>query len=228
VDQVALFERPGNAVALPDGRSHSWRAGDKAASPGQRRLVAWLDHLDAIAAHAAAGPGPLAVELTVGLPGCTARRGRPRSGQLPATVVQRIGPNRVTAAFARKIRGRSSLAIAPTQPAVDRHGAGYTVALTGSSDGTRGSRACATALRQPESPRCRPGRLRSTDAGGRPKALPDHHDVGRPLDGYRRAVVRQFEGHHDAEPAGVAILHHRSREVFVMAQDHDRALPGWQ
>jgi hypothetical protein len=50
-------------------------------------------------------------------------------------VVQRIGPERVNAAFARKIRRPSSLAIALAQPAVDRHDAGYTATMTGSSEG---------------------------------------------------------------------------------------------
>jgi hypothetical protein len=75
------------------------------------------------------------VELTVGLPDDLPLEsgGRDLDNYL-LLVAQRIGGNRIAAAFGRRTRGRSSFAISPAKPAVDRVDAAFTTTMTGSYD----------------------------------------------------------------------------------------------
>jgi hypothetical protein len=108
-----LYQRPDRPlVTSATPRLASW---DKAGSVGQQRLAEWLGEVDTIAARADAGPGPLAVELMIGLPsGMPITSGGRDLDNYLLPVVHRLGPVRVVAAFARKAPGQQShLAIGP-------------------------------------------------------------------------------------------------------------------
>jgi hypothetical protein len=132
---VVLFERPGDAVALSEPLVPQLASWDKAGSPGQQRLADWLHHLDGHLRPVSTEPGPFAVELTVGLPDDLPldSGGRDLDNYL-LPVAQRIGANRIVAAFGRKTRGRSSFAISSARPTVDRVDAAFTTTMTGSYD----------------------------------------------------------------------------------------------
>jgi hypothetical protein len=111
-----LYCRPERPVRLDvEPQLASW---DRAGSTGQVKLGHFLNHAEAMAAPMmAAVDGPLAVELTVGLP-----------GQLPLTgggrdldnylfpLAQRLGPARIAAMFGRKVHGESFLAVGQAKP----------------------------------------------------------------------------------------------------------------
>nr|MDT0659120.1 hypothetical protein [Micromonospora sp. DSM 115978] len=107
--------RPGNRVWLAETpQLASW---DRAGSPSQVRLARFLDHAEAAVASLLVGAGPFAVELAVGEPDGQTRyaRGRDLDNYL-FPLVTRLGPTRVTAAFGRKIRGRSWIGAGPAVP----------------------------------------------------------------------------------------------------------------
>jgi hypothetical protein len=113
---TTLYCRPTQRVALSvQPQLASW---DIAGSPGQVRLGDFLDHAEAAAAPMmAAVDGPLAVELTVGLPSELSLTGGGRDlDNYLFPLAQRLGPVRIAAMFGQKIHGPSSLAVSKAQP----------------------------------------------------------------------------------------------------------------
>jgi hypothetical protein len=132
---VVLFECPSDPIALPDGIVPKLASWDKAGSRGQQQLAEWLQHLDPYVEPMTREPGPLAIALTVGLPDHLRldSGGRDLDNYL-LPVVRRIGADRIVAAFGRKRRGASSVAITSALPAADRDDAAFVTTMTGSYD----------------------------------------------------------------------------------------------
>ena len=102
---TVLYRRPTGRMPLSVGpQLASW---DRSGSPGQVRLSQFLDYAEALAAPAmAAGDGPFAVELTVGLSDHLplAGGGRDLDNYL-FPLAQRLGAMRIAAVFGRKVHG---------------------------------------------------------------------------------------------------------------------------
>jgi hypothetical protein len=118
IDGMALlFARPEGGFALSVAPElASW---DKAGSPGQVRLAAFLAHAGSLAAPAiASADGPVAVELTVGLPPAVplTSGGRDLDNYL-YPLAQHLGAGHIQAMFGRKVNATSSvLAICAAEP----------------------------------------------------------------------------------------------------------------
>jgi hypothetical protein len=129
-----LYQRPSASVSVDvQPELASW---DKAGSAGQVRLARWLREVEVIAARTSSNPGPIAVALDVALPPTTPldSGGRDLDNYL-LPVVQRLGPQTVTAAFATKRHQPvSTLAIEPARPAAEPPGSRHTALLHGSSE----------------------------------------------------------------------------------------------
>ncbi len=108
---MVVYRRPVDGVRLSvEPRLASW---DRAGHPSQVALAGFLAHVDTLAAPAmAAIRGQVAVDLTVGLPGTVPLTdgGRDLDNYL-LPITRQLGPDRVDAAFGRKIHGPSSLAV---------------------------------------------------------------------------------------------------------------------
>jgi hypothetical protein len=128
---VAVYHRPVGRVWLTEPPElASW---DRAGSPCQLRLARFLAHADALASPLLTGAGPFAVGLGVGVPETRAldTDGRDLDNYL-YPLIRRLGPGRVTAAFGRKTRGRSWLAIEPARPDPAPAAPQFTALVTGS------------------------------------------------------------------------------------------------
>lgn len=127
-----LYCRPVGSIRLcVDPQLASW---DRAGSPGQVKLSRFLDHAEAAAAPTMrALDGPLAVELTVGLPGHLSliSGGRDMDNYL-FPLAQRLGAARITAMFGRKVHGASLLAISQAQPDQATPSPQFSARITGS------------------------------------------------------------------------------------------------
>lgn len=112
---TALYLRPTGPVPLTvEPQLASW---DRDGSAGQVRLSHFLDHAETLAKSAmTAADGPLAVDLTVGIPGHLplTSGGRDLDNYL-FPLAQRLGPERITAMFGRKVHGPSLLAVGPAE-----------------------------------------------------------------------------------------------------------------
>jgi hypothetical protein len=127
-----LYCRPAGAIRLSvEPQLASW---DHAGSPGQVKLGRFIDHAEAVAAPMmpSAG-GPLAVELTVGLPGHLplTSGGRDLDNYL-FPLAQRLGPARIMAMFGRKVHGPSFLAVGQAQPDRVRTSPQFSTQIAGS------------------------------------------------------------------------------------------------
>jgi hypothetical protein len=111
-----MYCRPAHPIRLSvEPQLASW---DRAGSVSQVKLGHFLDHAEAVAAPMmTAVDGPLAVELTVGLPGqlSLTSGGRDLDNYL-FPLAQRLGPARIAAMFGRKVHAPSSLAIGQAEP----------------------------------------------------------------------------------------------------------------
>jgi hypothetical protein len=128
---VVVYHRPDGRIWLTEPPAlASW---DRAGSSGQLRLARFLADADAVTSPLLTGAGPFAVELGVGVPETRAldTDGRDLDNYL-YPLIRRLGPGRVTAAFGRKTRGRSWLAIAPARPDPEPAAAQFTALVTGS------------------------------------------------------------------------------------------------
>jgi hypothetical protein len=129
---AVMFRRPGDAVQL--GVAPQLASWDRAGSPGQVRLAGFLDHVEAVAGPVlAATSGRVAVELTVGLPDHLplAGGGRDLDNYL-FPLAQRLGPQRVAAAFGRKTHGASWLAVGPAETETTMPAPLFSTRMTGS------------------------------------------------------------------------------------------------
>jgi hypothetical protein len=123
-----------NAVQLSvEPRLASW---DRAGHLSQVALAGFLAHVDALAAPAMmAIRGQVAVGLTVGLPGTVPLidGGRDLDNYL-LPIARQLGPDRVDAAFGRKIHGPSSLAVGPADPETTVATPQFSSRMTGSCE----------------------------------------------------------------------------------------------
>ncbi len=127
-----LFASPTGATQLSIGpQLASW---DRAGSPSQVRLEAFLAQVDRLSAPMIAGTnGRLAVELVVGLPdGVPLTEGGRDLDNYLYPVAQRLGGTRIAAMFGRKVHGPSTLAIGPAEPGTEPVRPSVTIRVSGS------------------------------------------------------------------------------------------------
>jgi hypothetical protein len=110
-------------------------------------------------------PGPLVVELTVGLPPeiPLTSGGRDLDNYL-YPVAHRLGPHRLSAVFARKIHGSSRLTAGPAQPEPPTTAALFTTRMSAHTSAPSGRRRCVSDCCRRPSARPHPAQSRWTSS----------------------------------------------------------------